>query len=36
MGGYLGVEGVERGLEVYGELVKGLFRVGNGSNQVSA
>ena len=30
MGGYLGIEGVEGGLKVQGELIKGLFRVGDG------
>ena len=30
MGGYLGVEGVESGFKVQGELIKGLFGVGNG------
>ena len=31
MGSYLGVEGVECGLKVQGELIKSLFRVGDGS-----
>ena len=31
VGGYLGVEGVERGLKVCGEFVEGFLRVGNGS-----
>ena len=31
MGSYLGVEGVERGLKVQGELVKGFLGVSDGS-----
>ena len=31
MGGHLGVEGVECGLKVQGELIEGLFGVGDGS-----
>ena len=31
MGGYLGVEGVERGLKVQGELIKSFLGVGNRS-----
>ena len=31
MGSYLGVEGVEHGLKVQGELVKGFLGVSNGS-----
>ena len=31
VGGYLGVKGVERGLKVQGELIKGFLGVGNGS-----
>ena len=31
MGSYFSVKGVEGGFEVLGELVEGLFRIGNGS-----
>ena len=31
MGGHLGVEGVECGFKVQGELIEGLFGVGDGS-----